>query len=108
MHTPCCLMGLRRSTNQATGGIVIFDLDGRQIKKKGFPLKVTSNNEAKYGALSEGLRIYLSLNVKRLNIKGDALLVIKQVLGIWKTKHSHLKTWLYAVKRLLGQLKHGL
>ena len=44
------------------------------------------------------------MGIKRLAIKGDALLFIKRILGVWKTKHLHLKKLVNTVKILLGQL----
>ena len=94
----------RKSINQAIGGIVIYDPRGKQIQKRSIQLRVGSNNEAKYSALYKGLRTCISLGIKRLVIKGDALLIVTQILGVWKTKHLHLKKWVNIIKRLLGQL----
>jgi ribonuclease HI len=38
-----------------------------------------SNNEAEYEALLHGLRLAVSLGIKRLLIYGDYLLVVQQV-----------------------------
>jgi ribonuclease HI len=38
-----------------------------------------SNNEAKYEALLHGLRLAISLGIKRLLVYSDSLLVIQQV-----------------------------
>ena len=93
----------QKSINQAIGGIVIDDPGGKQIQKRSIQLRVGSNNEAEYSALYEGLRTCISLGIKRLVIKGDALLIVTQILGVWKTKHLHLKKWVNIIKRLLGQ-----
>ena len=41
-----------------------------------------SNNEAEYSTLEAGLHICLKHGVRRLSIRGDSLLVVKQVLGV--------------------------
>ncbi|WP_129259335.1 reverse transcriptase-like protein [Enterobacter cloacae complex sp. GF14B] len=41
-----------------------------------------SNNEAEYATLEAGLHICLKHGIRRLSLKGDALLVVKQVLGV--------------------------
>ncbi|MCO5554598.1 hypothetical protein L7F22_008129 [Adiantum nelumboides] len=40
----------------------------------------TSNNEAEYDVLISGLKICLAQKIRRLMVKGDALLIVKQIL----------------------------
>ena len=49
-----------------------------------------NNNEAEYSTLEEDLHICIKHGVRRLCIKGDALLVVKQVLGAWRSKNPTL------------------
>ncbi|MCO5601823.1 hypothetical protein L7F22_055948 [Adiantum nelumboides] len=42
----------------------------------------TSNNEAEYDVLISGLKIFLAQKIRRLMVKGDALLIVKQILGM--------------------------
>ena len=42
-----------------------------------------SHNAAEYEALIHGLRLAVSLNIKRLFVYGDSLLVINQVMKEW-------------------------
>ena len=42
-----------------------------------------SNNEAEYEALLHGLRLAVSLGIKRLLVYGDSLLVVQQVNKEW-------------------------
>ena len=51
--------------------------------------------------MEAGLHICLKHGVKRLSIKGDSLLVVKQVLGVWKSKNTSLKEMYYKIKGLL-------
>ena len=51
--------------------------------RKGEILEDNTNNEAEYTALMEGLFAVLNLKIQKLMIKGDSLLVVKQVLGSW-------------------------
>ena len=50
-----------------------------------------SNNEAEYATLEVGLHICIKYGVRRLCIRADALLVVKQVLGVWKSKNIALR-----------------
>ena len=47
-------------------------------------------NEAEYLTLEVGLQMSLNHRVRRLRITGDALLVVKQVLGACKSKNVSL------------------
>ena len=55
-------------------------------------LDAHSNNEAEYLALEVGLQLCLEYGIQWLQIKGDALLVVKQVLGVWQTKNTKLRS----------------
>ncbi|MCO5552989.1 hypothetical protein L7F22_006509 [Adiantum nelumboides] len=68
----------RKSHDAASGVIALYDPEGKLVCKKGFKLDVHSNNEAEYATLEAGLHICLKHGVKRLCIRGDALLVVKQ------------------------------
>ena len=65
----------------------------------------THNNEAEYSTLEAGLHIYLKHGVRRLCIRGDALLVVKQVLGVWKSKNIALSELCSRTKGLLKKFE---
>jgi ribonuclease HI len=44
---------------------------------------LASNNAAEYEALLHGLRIAMALNIRRLKILGDSLLVVNQANNEW-------------------------
>ena len=54
-----------------------------------------------YLTLEVGLQICLGYGVRRLQVKGDALLVVNQVLGVWQTKNTSLKNMCSRIKGLL-------
>ena len=60
----------------ASGGIALYDPEGKLVCKQGFKLDAHSNNEAEYATLEAVLHIYLKHGIRRLSIKGDALLVV--------------------------------
>ncbi|MCO5586842.1 hypothetical protein L7F22_040787 [Adiantum nelumboides] len=95
----------RRSHDAASGGIMVYDTQGNLVRKQGLKLKAKSNNEAEYMALEDGLHLCRQMGIKRLQIKGDALLVVKQVLGVWKNKNPKLKNLCFRVKALLKKLE---
>ena len=47
-----------------------------------------------------GLKQCKEFGISRLIVRWDALLIIKQLLGLWKVKKDSLKTWFYGIKNL--------
>ena len=72
----------KKSHDATSGGIALYDPQGNLVCKKGFKVDAHSNNEAEYCTLEAGLHICLKHSVKRLCIRGDSLLVVKQILGV--------------------------
>ena len=58
-----------------------MDARGKELMRKGVILEASTNNEAEYAAIMEGLFAVLNFKIQKLIIKGDSLLVVKQVLG---------------------------
>ena len=50
-----------------------------------------THNTAEYEALILGLRLALTHGERHVVVKGDSMLVVKQVNGEWKTKHPTLQ-----------------
>lgn len=89
-----------KSHDVSSGDVVLYDPQGKLLIKKGVKIDAHSNNEAEYLTLELGLQMCLEYGVKRLQVKGDALLVVKQVLGIWQTKNIKLKNMCFRFKAL--------
>ena len=64
-----------------------------------------SNNEVEYQALIAGLKWCVDNGVKRLNVYGDALLLMKQINGTWSCKNQILLSLLKKVKGLMRLFK---
>ena len=90
----------KKSHDAAFGGIALYDPHGKPICKKGFKV-----NEANYSTLEAGLRICLKHVVKSPCIRGDVLLVLNQVLGVWKRKNTSLKAMCFRIKGLLKKFE---
>ncbi|MCO5560510.1 hypothetical protein L7F22_014125 [Adiantum nelumboides] len=111
----------RRQRNKAAGGFVILNEEKKEVLKKGIQLHLAilneekkevlkkgiqlhlahSNNEAEYATLKAGLEECKSMGIKRLMVKRDALLIVRQVQGTWACKNSKLLQWLHEVKLLM-------
>ncbi|MCO5584637.1 hypothetical protein L7F22_038568 [Adiantum nelumboides] len=96
----------KRKVDKASVGISIQDENGQKVFGKGLLVENThSNNEAKYAALAIGLEWCVSMGIKRLNVFGDALLLIKQVHGTWACRNQSLVPRLRTVKELMKRFE---
>ncbi|MCO5563406.1 hypothetical protein L7F22_017048 [Adiantum nelumboides] len=95
----------RKSHNEASRGVVIYDPQGNLVTKRGLKLTTQSNNEAEYATLEKGLQLCLELGIQHVKVKGDTLLVVKQVIGVWKSKNPRLKNMCFHVKNLLKRFE---
>jgi ribonuclease HI len=62
-----------------------------------------SNNEAKYEALLHGLRVAVSLGIKRLLIYGDSLLVVQQVNKEWDVNKDTMDAYVIEIRKLKNE-----
>jgi ribonuclease HI len=60
-------------------GVLFISLDRKQLKYVLQILWQGINNEAEYEALIHGLRVEISLGIKRLLVYGDSVVVVNQV-----------------------------
>ena len=97
----------KRKEGRAAAGMVAFNPVKEKVMERGIELlHVSSNNEAEYAALIEGLGWCVSNGINRLNVFGDSMLIVKQVQGIWSCKSDKLVSKLREVKGLLRRIKH--
>ena len=59
-----------------------------------------SNNEAEYEALLHGLRLAVSLGIKRLLVYGDSLLVVQQVNKEWDINKDTIDAYVEEIRKL--------
>jgi hypothetical protein len=63
-------------------------------------LWAVSNNEAKYEALLHGLRLAISLGIKRLFVYGGSLLVVQKVKKEWGCNKETMDAYVQEVRKL--------
>ncbi|MCO5612825.1 hypothetical protein L7F22_067096 [Adiantum nelumboides] len=96
----------KRKVDKASVDISVQDENGQKVFGKGLLVENThSNNEAEYAALALGLEWCVSMGIKRLNVFGDALLLIKQVHGTWACRNQSLVPRLRRVKELMKRFE---
>jgi 6-pyruvoyltetrahydropterin/6-carboxytetrahydropterin synthase len=78
--------------------------DGRElvtICRGGAYIGVATNNVAEYRALVWGLRNALELRVRRIDVRADSELLVKQLLGVYRVKNAGIKPLFAEARRLL-------
>ena len=83
--------GARGNPGPAGAGIVVQRPDGTVACRGGAFLGETTNNVAEYQALLWGLRAALALGAKKLVVRADSELVVKQMKGEYRVKNAGLK-----------------
>jgi ribonuclease HI len=81
-------------------GVLFISLRGEQLKYVFQILFEVSSNEAKYEALLQGLRLAVSLGIKRLLIYGDSLLVVQQVNKEWDVNKDTMDAYVTEIHKL--------
>src|SRR5438105_2208213 len=86
----------------ARAGIVLISPTGERLK---YVLQIhfpASNNAAEYEALLHGLRIAISLGIRRLAVRGDSELVVNQVQKEYSCTSAKMSTYYQEVRKLEG------
>ena len=83
----------------AGAGAVIYQ-NGIEVYSKTLNLSIQTNNVAEYNGLIIGLELAIFNGIKELSVKGDSLLVIKQMKGEYKVKNKNLKILFERAKQL--------
>ncbi len=82
--------GSRGNPGPSAAGYAILDEDDNILVKRGIYLGVTTNNQAEYTALKLGLEELQKMGSKNVRVFMDSLLVVNQMLGIFKVKNRDL------------------
>jgi ribonuclease HI len=66
---------------------------------------MATNNEAEYEALIHGLKVAISLGVKRLLVYGNSAVVVNQVNKDWDCTKDNMGTYCAKVRKLKNIFK---
>src|SRR5438132_12316999 len=86
----------------AGAGIVLISPTGERLK---YVLQIyfpASNNATEYEALLHGLRITISLGIRRLAVRGDSELVVNQVQKEYSCTSTKMSAYCQEVRKLEG------
>lgn len=98
--------GSRGNPGPSSSGYAVLNMDDQVIVKKGVYLGITTNNQAEYQALRLGLKEALSMGVRTVHVYMDSLLVVNQMLGIFKVRNRDLWPIHESIKQILPSFKH--
>jgi len=99
--------GSRGNPGPAGIGVVLRAADGTPIVTLGRFIGRATNNTAEYQALITGLQKAQELGAKKLLIRGDSELIIKQMKGEYRVRHPELKPLYEEAYHLLHQFKEA-
>ena len=93
--------GARGNPGPAGYGVRIEDADGTLIAELYAPIGIATNNVAEYNGLLAALKWAVDHEARRLHIRSDSELLVKQMRGEYKIKNAGLQP-LAARARLLA------
>ena len=83
-----------------SAGVLFISPKGEQLKYVFQILFKVSNNEVEYEALLHGLRLAVSLSIKRLLVYGNSLLVVQQVNKEWDVNKDTMDAYVDEIRKL--------
>ena len=92
--------GSRGNPGPSALGYAVLNMDDQIVVKKGTYLGITTNNQAEYQALKSGLEEAQKMRAQIVHVYMDSLLVVNQMLGIFKVKNRDLWPIHAAIKEL--------
>ncbi|MBU2547468.1 MAG: ribonuclease HI family protein [Proteobacteria bacterium] len=95
----------RGNPGPAGAGAVLRDPAGATLAEVSRPLGKATNNEAEYQALILGLEEASRLGARRLRLRLDSELVVRQVTGVYRVKNDRLQPLFQRVRALLRNLE---
>lgn len=95
--------GSRGNPGPSASGFVIYDEKGKLLEEGGEYLGITTNNQAEYQSLKLALEKATVLNVEKVIVRMDSLLVVNQMKGTFKVKNKDLWPVHTSIKLLVEQ-----
>lgn len=99
--------GSRGNPGPAGIGVVVRAGDGTPLITLGRYIGRATNNVAEYTALITAMEQALKLGGKRIVIRGDSELIIKQMRGEYRVKHPDMRTLYERAIELLRQFEQA-
>lgn len=95
--------GSRGNPGPSAIGFAVLDMHDNVVKTESKYLGITTNNQAEYQGLKEGLEACLHMNIREVHVHMDSLLVINQMKGLYKVKNRDLWPIYESVNQMVAQ-----
>jgi ribonuclease HI len=99
--------GSRGNPGPAGIGVVLSASDGTPLVTLGRYIGRATNNAAEYTALITGLQEAKRLGAKRVAVRGDSELIVRQMRGEYKVRNADLRPLYEQAKSLLGEFEQA-
>ena len=93
--------GSRGNPGPAASAAVLLEPEGALVEEVGAYLGIATNNVAEWTALVLGLEAAAKRGIRRLSVRLDSELVVKQIGGEYRVKHPALQPLYHRAKHLL-------
>jgi ribonuclease HI len=93
----------RGNPGPAAIGAVVFDDDGEPVAEVSQAIGEATNNVAEYKALIAGLEAAARFAPRKLTVRLDSELLVRQLNGEYRVKAANLKPLYRKVQELLGR-----
>ena len=80
----------RGNPGPASYGAVVIDPAGNVVAEVSEAIGMTTNNVAEYRGLIAGLEAALALSAKRVEVRMDSELIVRQAIGRYRVKNAAL------------------
>lgn len=98
--------GSRGNPGPAASGAVLVTPAGDVLAEVGLYLGTATNNVAEWTALCIGLEAAAEKAVRRLAVRMDSELVVKQMRGEYRVKHETLQPLFRRARAMLARFEH--
>ncbi len=98
--------GSRGNPGPAASGAVLVSPNGEVLDEVGRYLGTATNNVAEWTALCIGLEAAVERGIRRLAVRLDSELVVKQMRGEYRVKHADLQPLHRRALALLRRFEH--
>ena len=95
----------RGNPGPAAIGVTIKDEKGNLLASISRRIGITTNNQAEYMAIITALEKVVSLGAKRVDVRADSELIVKQINGRYRVKNIALRSLYQKVVQLIGSLE---
>jgi ribonuclease HI len=98
-----CDGGARGNPGPAGIGVVVTTSEGEVLGEVGKGIGWATNNVAEYQAAIEGLGLARGLGARKVELRSDSLLLVRQLAGQWRVKEPSLRRLHEQARKLIGE-----